>query len=212
VIMDTFLFDEMNEETAKRKATVPPNKTILGYCKYEAISALIKEMRLGNVSKAVYWAVIIYRTDPGYLGRRLAIFAGEDLSVFDHQAYNVLANTALLIKNGLSTECNVWYAITVACLARKFFQEEIAGQLDAIYEGVCRAVNTGLKLEIPTYALDIHTRRGKMMSKDKRDARYTGAFDGRTNMIKEWSENGKLKESYDSEFQAPNKAEWHKGD
>lgn len=191
---------------------------------YEALSAWIKECRLGNLSRAMYWGIVLVRSDPVWFGKRICAFAGEDVSPFDLASYNAMMVTGMSLQQKCFGKANgeecARYITTVACFSKKFFQD---GELGLAIEDCMRkaehAIANGWKLKMPSYALDMHTRKGKRLGKriyktehlnrGGADCRYSGNKEGRANMFEEYERNGtKLDESFDSKIQPPYKSDW----
>ena len=137
----------------------------------ECTSALIKSLRRGLEEEALFWGLELLESFPGALFKRLAIFAAEDVGLADPNA--------IVVVNAL------W-----ACYERirKIQQkgqpvEEDLGILGVLYlvrAPKSREVDTaknymqerrvaGFKPEVPDYALDAHTARGKAAGKDEND-------------------------------------------
>lgn len=130
----------------------------------EVVSALQKEIRRGFHERAFYWAVTMINNGyEDYLWRRLMVILGEDVGYHDllvapfvvamYQA-NEIATSKATEKPKTDTNF-VANAIFAMCKAVK---TRVGCDLDE-YVGYC--IDHGLKLEIPPYALDMHTRRGR---------------------------------------------------
>ena len=130
----------------------------------EVVSALQKEIRRGFHERAFYWALTM--VDNGYedyMWRRLMVILGEDIGCHDmrvapfvvamYQANEIAGSKS---KEKPKTDTNfLANAILAMCKAVKSRE---GCDLDE-YVGYC--IEHGLKLEIPTYALDMHTKRGR---------------------------------------------------
>lgn len=190
-----YTYPEKSTEVDETKQT---NYAALGIDRYEVISAWIKEMRLSNVDRALYWTLVMKQAKESmyYLGRRLGVFAGEDCG--DHMTYLVLTNTALLLKNGLGDWNNVMYAVVAAAKGAKFFTSKEGRELEAKYRELNAAVEHGSIFQPPPYAVDNHTARGKRLRYEgKADCRYSGDWgindhDQRRNMCREAEVNERL--------------------
>ena len=136
----------------------------------EVISALQKEIRRGNIENAVLLAHEMVTTSPemeAYLWRRLMVISVEDIGFGDsfapiliynlHQIYEHLGSGAgdrLLIAT---------HAVRYLCTRQKDRSS------DEMTMWIKRAVEAGDVLpEIPDYAIDMHTQRGKEMGRDAR--------------------------------------------
>jgi replication-associated recombination protein RarA len=127
----------------------------------EVVSALQKTIRRGDEVHAMYWArVMIENGFAAYMWRRLAVTAGEDCAgepdVLPYVAScHYLSNVAM--KDApKSAETNiVACAILKMCRAVKSHE---ACDLDWI---VAQVAEKGWKPAIPSFAVDMHTKRGK---------------------------------------------------
>lgn len=134
------------------------------YALDEVVSALQKEIRRGFHERAFYWAVTMVNNGyEDYMWRRLMVILGEDIGYHDlrvapfvvamYQANEIASSKA---KEKPRTDTNfVANAILAMCKAVKTRE---GCDLD---EYVGYAIDHGLKLEIPLYALDMHTKRGR---------------------------------------------------
>ena len=132
-----------------------------GYDLHEVISALQKEIRRCNEYEAVYWAVELESFSARVLWKRLRVIASEDIGMADPQAA-ILIDTlernyfAALDKKGNQNRLFLVHA--VLHLARSPKSRIVDNLLTVVY-------NDQKKLEIPDYALDKHTFRGKKMGR-----------------------------------------------
>lgn len=130
----------------------------------EVVSALQKEIRRGFHERAFYWAVMMVNNGyEDYMWRRLMVILGEDVGHYDmrvapfvlamYQANEIATSKS---KEKPKTDTNfVANAILAMCKAVKTRE---GCDLDE-YVGTC--IEHGLKLEIPSYAVDMHTQRGR---------------------------------------------------
>lgn len=131
----------------------------------EVISALQKDIRRGNEENAMYWAYELIPQFEFYLWRRLVVIANEDVGIAEPTIF-----------------------VTIAVLRDQFFEFRKDGRngtarlilANAILT-MCRAKKTrlsdhfqrymmeewqhGRRREIPDYALDKHTKRGRTMGR-----------------------------------------------
>ncbi|MGB8648037.1 MAG: hypothetical protein WCF84_22570 [Anaerolineae bacterium] len=132
----------------------------------EVVSALQKEIRRGNEEQAMYWALELVPHFEQYLWKRLTVIVNEDIGIanplllqlvptqrtvyFDFRTENRDGSARLALAN----------AILLMCRSPK---SRIADHFQC-------AVNQdrlhGLHLEVPDYALDKHTGRGKRRGRD----------------------------------------------
>lgn len=136
-----------------------------GYILLEVISALQKEIRRGKEFEALYWAFELLPNFERYFWRRLKVIINEDIGI---------ANPTLII--------------LVQTLSEQYFEFRERGDLSAVLcvanaiLSACRSLKTRvgdnmvvvmmekiahgeIKLEIPDYALDKHTQRGRSMGR-----------------------------------------------
>lgn len=155
----TSLFPSDKPQTAYKGGRARPIDK-LGYEFGEVVSALQKEIRRGDEEAAVYWATLLYESNPFYLWRRLLIIAAEDVGFGDPAAVtlvNALAAGWKFAKEGsygLSGHAPMM-AVMAMCRAKKSTEVEDLQSLTLalIGRGVTREI-------LPEY-LDGHTKRGK---------------------------------------------------
>lgn len=140
-------------------------KTKDGYSLDEVVSALQKSIRRGKEEEAFYWAQEMCPLFEGYLWKRLLVISYEDVSALvpgnipaaisgmredylqfrkegNGAAILVLSNAILLLSRAPKTRIADNFLITMAY-----------------------RLQNGVRLEIPDYALDKHTRRGREMKR-----------------------------------------------
>lgn len=152
--------------------------TINGYKLAEVASALQKDIRRGHEEQALHWALEM--ADSGYskyMFKRLKIIAAEDIGLINPRAFMLtkLAEDAYeQEKKATKGEADKHYiALAVLFLARSPKNREINDYLGTI---LYQRTNGELP-EVPDYALDGHTARGKQMGRDK---------------LKEWWNSGRI--------------------
>ena len=139
--------------------------TVGGHLCGEVASALQKAIRRGHEREALYWATELDLTGYGnYVWKRLRIIASEDVGLADPEA--VLLVRALngnwlehrkANKEDLSAALFLCHAVIVLAHAKK--SRIVDHALLVMYEGERE------QLEIPDYALDKHTARGRRMKR-----------------------------------------------
>jgi replication-associated recombination protein RarA len=128
---------------------------------YEVISALQKEVRRGNEEDALYWALELEQIapdKPNLLWNRLKVIATEDISIahtFLSCLIEVLYKRYLEFRGKDESRLFLAHAILALCRAPK---SRIADEFLEVVKG---EMMEGKKLEIPDYALDKHTARGR---------------------------------------------------
>ncbi len=137
-----------------------------GYILLEAVSALQKTIRRGIEEEAMFWATEIETKYHDYLWRRLQIISIEDIGIAAPEVVLYVAELRRLYSElrleyrkkgrGLSFRMALANAILAMCRAPKC---RIGDEFQIVIYGR-RA--EGWKLDIPDFALDMHTGRGKM--------------------------------------------------
>ena len=169
------LLSEMKEkpEEAGRQSKRPSKSgsgskwtTKNGYEPFEVVSAIQKMIRRGKEVDAMFWAMELEETNPGWLWKRLMIIAVEDIGLADPDVVLLVKNlwdTYDKVKNmgkGRQPEGNILgMAILSMCRARKNREAD-----DFAYMMYLRRKD-GMRLDMPDVALDQHTRRGKEMGR-----------------------------------------------
>lgn len=152
----------------------------------EAVSSMIKELRRGRELDAMYWAAQIERRYHKYVWRRLVIFAAEDVGVANPialmvtygawQAYervrkeqknrsdkDILAMVVLMLaRSDKSRESNLTWAMMSSCMEFGWKPLVQPGEPEAMLEMVDDLERLGWQALVPEYALDGHTKRGKI--------------------------------------------------
>lgn len=134
-----------------------------GYNFGQCVSALQKEIRRSNEWNAMYWAMQIEATPKmsGYLWKRLAVIASEDIGIDGGNLPLLLATLRASYeetkpKGGEEHRLFLGHAIQAMCRSPK--SRSTCNFVVAEYYGEHR-------LEIPDYALDRHTLKGKQQGR-----------------------------------------------
>jgi replication-associated recombination protein RarA len=135
-------------------------RTPKGYDLHEVISALQKEIRRCKEYEAVYWAVELESFNPKALWNRLRVIASEDIGIADPIAPLVVDVLEKEYDNtkGKNDSWRLFLVNAVLYLARSPKSRIVDNLLNVVY-------NDERKLEIPDYALDMHTYRGRRMGR-----------------------------------------------
>jgi hypothetical protein len=153
----------------------------------EAVSAMIKELRRGKELTALYWAKQIEARYWKYVWKRLMIFAAEDVSVANpdavvqvHACYEGYVMTRENKKGGdlrFCPHCGAveeeetansqradkdLLALAVLVLARS----DKCRESNLLWAMLIELEKVGWRPEVPEYALDGHTRRGRALHPD----------------------------------------------
>ena len=165
-------------EPGKRRPDWNASTSPYGYVLGEALSAMGKEIRRGNEFEAVFWAhqmAISGAVADDFLWERLGMTAVEDCGL----ANQSLITTIMSLKQ-------MYYALpeyhedrlavaahAVACLARS----PKSRYTHELYHAMAQRLRRGeLHPEIPDYALDKHTKRGRQMGRGEEHFIEEGAM------------------------------------
>jgi replication-associated recombination protein RarA len=132
-----------------------------GYDLHEVISALQKEIRRGKEQEAVYWAVELESFNDKALWNRLRVIASEDVGLADPHAsliIDVLEKQYLDAVDRKKDSSRLFLVNAVLYLARAPKSRIVDNLLAVVY-------NDEKRHEIPDYALDMHTYRGRKMGR-----------------------------------------------
>lgn len=146
-------------------------RTKNGYKLDEIVSALQKEIRRSNELMASYWAFEM--NDSGfwrYCFRRLQVISGEDIGLANPEAMVLVSSTysSLLaqdkVKKMIQVDNNI-LGFIVSYLARS----KKSRHIDYLGGVLLKRKEQAWKPEIPKYAIDEHTERGRELGKDDND-------------------------------------------
>lgn len=135
-----------------------------GYYLDEVISALQKEIRRGNEYDAVYWAVELESFNSKALWNRLKVIASEDVGVAEPHAPLIVSALESMYdysKEKKKEEYRMFFVNAVSILARAP-KCRVADNLMITLFG---DIKLGKRLEMPDYAIDKHTFRGRRMGR-----------------------------------------------
>jgi len=136
-----------------------------GYELFEVISALQKDIRRGNEKEALYWALELEGRFSKYLWRRLVAIVVEDIGMANNELVGIIVGLRRevedLRKEGQVYSLNMLaYAVLALCRSPKTRESD-----EYMNEVLRDKIYGRLKLDIPDYALDQHTMRGKQMGR-----------------------------------------------
>jgi replication-associated recombination protein RarA len=138
-----------------------------GYLLSEAVSALIKSLRLADEESALYWGLEIGQTYGNYVWKRLSIFCAEDIGLKDPMAICTVSalwasydRIRQLQGKAREVEPDLLVMGILTC-ARAVNSREVDTAKCWALERRAR----GWKLEIPPHALDCHTAAGRRAGK-----------------------------------------------
>jgi len=139
----------------------------------EAASALQKSIRRGLEEEAMYWALEFALAGyHAYLWKRLVVIATEDIGAANHQLVNTVVNLCnhilTLLKDPSAKKrpkhdkydlCMLGYVILEMARSPK------SREADDFTNHVLRMRRVKGRREVPDYALDMHTARGRKMGR-----------------------------------------------
>ncbi len=140
------------------------------YCLAEVLSAVIKEIRRGDREAAVYWAYQMFTADQvaaEFLWESLVTCALEDVGLAEPNAINVVMSAKKFYEELPTGYIGGHLAVTfvvaylVGCPKSRLTDEMLFDLMQQLEE-------EGPTREIPDYALDHHTKRGREMGRDER--------------------------------------------
>lgn len=143
-----------------------PNGTIRGFDAHEVVSALQKSIRRCEETQAVQWAVELDQSGLGdYCWTRLLIITSEDVGVAWIEGPAVIRSLyqtymELRARNSKARPERLMLIHATQLLARAPKCRRADDAVWAVY-----ASEKPMHPEVPDYALDSHTRRGKAMGR-----------------------------------------------
>ncbi len=155
--------------------------TINGYDLFEVVSAFQKEIRRGSEENAMYWGVELWESGfIPYAWKRMIIISTEDVGLANPYApmiinslywqYEKLTGT----KGDKKKQNRLPYVQAILFLANAPKSRHTDWALNYHFDN--HHFVDFKKKEIPDYALDIHTRRGKKMGKTIGDFFDVGSY------------------------------------
>ena len=140
--------------------------TKLGYVFGEVASAYQKEVRRGAEEEALWWGMELYETSMYYFWKRTFIIACEDIGDAE-----VVQKISALMQGWEFCKKTSWYVdpqpvvMAILILARATKSTEV----DDAKNLILHRRQKGTKLEVPLYAQDVHTQKGKQMGRTEKD-------------------------------------------
>lgn len=162
------------------------NKTIRtkrGYDLYEVASALQKSIRRGDIRIAGYFAMELFASGyANYCWKRLLTVSAEDVESFITKEIVSLHYGFTLINTPKPKEPKgrifITKAVFILCKAIKsretdhlqnlLYDRKLGITDEEIESSLSEARDNGEHIDIPDYAYDIHTRKGKISGKTKK--------------------------------------------
>lgn len=155
-----------------------------GYDLFEVASALQKSIRRGDAKTAGYMALELeasgYRR---YVWKRLFVISAEDIAGCVTKEVEALYNAFMRINEGVKKldkpEGRIFIAKASILLAQAYKSRDADHLIIYVYDrekisnkkanNILKTVTEADKMEIPEYAYDCHTAKGKAMGKTKED-------------------------------------------
>jgi replication-associated recombination protein RarA len=146
-------------------------QTRAGFPVDEVSSALQKSVRRGLEEDALYWASEFHSARPENLWKRLRVMASEDV---DFREYHIVPIVRALYENWKQDNDFLYVAHAVIVLVRASKSHIV------VNAAVCVNESALPKREVPDYAVDKHTYRGKTMGRGYKHFFEVGAHLGNT--------------------------------
>lgn len=141
--------------------------TLNNYDFYEVLSSLQKEIRRGNEENALFWALELESSTKIYkkaLWNRLRVIASEDIGIANI-LMPILIDTLNRAYDAKQELLFVAHAVLALCRSPK----------SRIVDDFCIVVQRIKHLDIPDYALDMHTFRGQLKNRGKKHFHEIGS-------------------------------------
>jgi len=141
-------------------------QTVSGYPADQVISALQKEIRRCNFENACFFCIELLDSGELFINKfweRMLVIVVEDVSdTLAISAINNLKNNYFELKEAKQWDRDMQAikAVQILCDAKK---DRIVSE---IYDYMKIKRRGGFKIEIPDYAIDMHTKQGKKEGKD----------------------------------------------
>lgn len=152
----------------------PMPKTQSGYSRDEVISALQKDIRRGNEELAMFWALELVPQFEQYLWRRLQVIVQEDIGLAAPELLLLLPQQRELWfefrAEGRDGPCRLILANAILAMCRAP-KTRLADHFQCV---INQKRLHGWRPDVPDYALDRHTRKGKAMGRGVQHWREEG--------------------------------------
>ncbi len=158
-------------------------KTIKGYDFYEVSSALQKSIRRADKKYSGYFALELFHSGfHNYVWKRLLTISAEDCYGLITKEILALRESFYLINEGVKDKKKgrifISKAVILLCETSKsreadhlqcLIYDRVMKIEDDIINNYFEEIRKEVDLEIPDYAFDVHTRKGKIAGKTKGD-------------------------------------------
>lgn len=158
-----------------------PIQTKQGYKLLDVASALQKAIRRGDVKLAGYWAIELWESGfRDYLWRRLLTVSAEDCyGIITKEIYALFESYQFIIKRKkdggrvFASKAVIILSMAMKCRdadhLTNLVYDKRAIDPETLLRDIDRARKNPEPLEIPEYAYDVHTRKGRKSGKTKDD-------------------------------------------
>jgi replication-associated recombination protein RarA len=149
-------------------------ETVHGYQLDETVSSLQKAIRRSHIDEALYWATEMNQSGfAAYCYRRLMVIANEDIGIADHFApvlvWSCYQMGMELHKKAPGTAeekaSRSWDPETLLHAVWYLAHAPKSRELNHAMSVIELRMERGERLEVPDYALDNHTARGRAMGR-----------------------------------------------
>jgi len=160
-------------------STSGPTSISFGFDRYEVISTFHKSLRKGDVERSWYFLEVMIQSNIGvwYLNNYIGSIIAEELCICDPDLVTGLKS--YLNPMAKSYDNYMLYgAVDIFCSSKKFWECDRCWQRKVANAKNIQNIKTENKprFDIPHYALDRHTLRGKMLPENEVDWRYAGTW------------------------------------
>lgn len=160
---------------ANKTFTVPPTKN--GYDFFEATSSLQKAIRRCDEDQALFWSVEMYETNRAeYVWQRLFVMVSEDIGLANPNLpaqINALYQNFNYLKGKAGEPEKLPYIQAVLAMVRSDKSRLVDWALIDAFRNHSKRLSPE---QVPDYALDKHTRRGKQKGRGFPHFFEDGAF------------------------------------
>jgi len=156
-----------------------PMRTVRGYDFGEVASALQKAIRRGDAKTAGYFAIELFESNfTAYAFRRLLTVSAEDCDGIITQEIKALYDSWTIAHRQRKGAGRIFLAKATILLSRATKSRDADHLTNCIYDRKCideaqldkdLAECRGEQIDIPDYAHDCHTRKGRQAGRTKRD-------------------------------------------
>ncbi len=141
-------------------------KTRYGYDYYEVISALQKDIRRGKEEDALFWAYEL--GESGFMNHMLArlyVILHEDIGICDGGQTLLLVDKMIDHARFFVEKKKGSWRMVLANIVMAMCRAEKTREGENLKTVIRHRISNGWRPEIPDYALDMHTRRGKKLGR-----------------------------------------------